>query len=66
MTPLLTTQQRTQLTKTMNMLGKLCPDHLGPYYCNEDCPYKAKYTCPAEMSIIIQYFLDATCDKEES
>lgn len=63
MTELITDPQRNQLIKTMNMLGKLCPNHYGPYYCNEDCQYKAKDICPAELSLKIQHFLESIPDQ---
>ena len=62
MTDILTTTQRNQLIKTMNMLRKMCPSHLAPYYCNEKCPYINKDVCPSEISIKIQNFMDSTLD----
>ena len=60
MSNLISGDQRAKITEAMKALGSLCPNRFGALNCSEKCIYKARYVCPAELSIYIQHFLEST------
>ena len=60
MTNIPSDEQRAKITESMKALGSLCPNRFGALACSKKCMYKARYVCPAELSIYIQHFLEST------